>query len=559
MKLTPFLALSFLVLFFGISCKKGGKTGLLVPKDAAVVIHINTASLTSKLSWEEISQTDWFKEMSNQANDSTAQRLLKDPGHSGIDTKSDLVFFMKRQGRGGYLVFEGSVKDAATFEAFNKEINKGAATSKEGGINYMPLERSGMLAWNNSKFAYVADSPLPDMQKAFEGNRNFEMYKFPVDSLKKFGKDALNLESSDNLDNDSRFASMIKDGSDMHLWLNVSGIYGNSLGGMVSMMKFNLLLEDNISATSLNFDDGKITMKAKGYYSKEMSKLLADYPAKPISVDVLNRIPSQNVIGVAAMNFPPDGLKEFLKVTGFDGMANGFLGRMGYSVDEFIKSNKGEVLLAVTDLEIKAKEKTMDMGEGQEPYKYSTKAPDMKVLLATAVNDKAAFDKLIGIVLEQTKGISSPNKPEIHYKLDNNWFAASNSADHMNKFLSGESTKNAVAEKISGHPVGFYVDIQKIIKSTESSVTDSTGKTAMTASLNMWEDIIATGGEYKDKALHFQMEVNLVDKNTNSLKQLNQYINNMYKINQEKKNRYKDSMTDDIRLDTVSDAPAVRP
>ena len=322
-----FLVLSSFVLIFTASCKKAGKTGLLVPKDAAVVVHINSASLSSKLSWEEISQTDWFKEMSKEADDSTAQKLLKDPGQSGIDTKADLVFYMKRQGRGGYMIFEGSIKDATTFESFNKEINKGAATVKDGDINYMTLEKSGMLAWNKSKFAYIADSPMPDMQQAFDKSSSFETYKFPADSLKKFGKDALTLESSDNLDSDSRFTSMINDGSDMHLWMNASNLYGNSLGGMLSMMKFNLLLENNVSATSLNFDNGKIVMKSKGYYGKEMSKLLADYPAKPISKDILNRIPSPNVIGVVAMNFQPEGLKEFLKITGFDGMANGFLGR----------------------------------------------------------------------------------------------------------------------------------------------------------------------------------------------------------------------------------------
>ena len=540
-----FLLLSLSALLFAASCKKGGKTGLLVPKDAALVVHINSASLSSKLSWEEISQTDWFKEMSKEATDSTAQKMLKDPGQSGIDTKSDLVFYMKRQGRGGYIVFEGTVKDAAAFEAFNKEISKGKATrTKDGDINYMVLDKSGLLAWNSTKFAYLADSPLPDMQQGFNSQSRFEMYKFPEDSLKLFAKTALTLKSDDNLDNDSRFASMIKDGGDMHLWMNASGLYGNTLGGVLSMMKFNALLENNVSAMSLNFDNGKIAMKSKSYYGKEISKLMSDYPSKPLSGDVLNRIPSQNVVGVFAMNYQPAALKEILRLTGFDGVVNGFLGRAGYSVEEFIKANKGEVLLAVSDLEMKTKEVSMEMGEGQEPYKYTKTEPDMKVLFATSVNDKAAFDKLIGVVVEQTKGMKSANSPEIHYKLDNNWFAASNSPEHMNTFLGGTTNKNVVADKIGGHPFGIYVDIQKIIKTGETSVSDSSAKSAMTASYNMWQDIVATGGEYKSDALEFEMTVNLVDKNVNSLKQLNQYINTMYKINEEKKNRYKDFMMD---------------
>ena len=95
-----------------------------------------------------------------------------------------------------------------------------------------------------------------------------------------------------------------------------------------------------------------------------------------------------------------------------------------------------------------------------------------------------------------------------------------------------------MADKISGHPFGLYIDIQKIIKSTESSVTDSSGKAAMTASANMWQDVIATGGTYKDKAIDFQFEINLVDKNTNSLKQLNQYINTYTRSRRKEKKLY---------------------
>ena len=539
------LTLSFAVLLLAISCNKADKTGLLVPKDAGVVIHINSASLSSKLSWDEISQTDWFKELSKETTDSTAQKLLNDPAHSGIDTKASLVFYVKKQGRNGYMVFTGSVKDAVAFEAFCKEINKGEAkTTKEAELSFMTTERSGIVAWNNSRFAYIGNSPLPNIEKGMDEHRSFNNYKFSADSLKELGKLALTIKDKDNLDNDKRFASLIEDGSDVHIWANVSGLYGSSLASdLMSMMKMNTLLEGNVSATSLNFENGKIAMKSKQYYGEEMQKLLADYPARPLSADVINRLPSQNVVGMIALNYPPEGLKEFLKVTGLDGVANGFLGRMDYSIEEFVKANKGELLLAVSDLEIITKEKTMDMGEGQAPYKYKTTQPDMKVLFATSVNDKAAFDKLIGIALGEAKNLPTQNAPEIHYKLDNGWFAASNSQEQVDKFLSGVSTKNALADKISGQPFALFIDIQKIITSTKSSVKDSSGRAAITAS-GMWQDIIASGGSYKDKAMNFSFEVNLVDKNTNSLKQLNQYINNLYKINSERKNRYRDTMDD---------------
>jgi hypothetical protein len=104
-------------------------------------------------------------------------------------------------------------------------------------------------------------------------------------------------------------------------------------------------------------------------------------------------------------------------------------------------------------------EKTMDMGEGQPPYKYTTTQPDMKVLFATAVNDRAAFDKLVGIAMSERKNM--PSAPEIHYKLDKDWFAASNSQEQVDKFLSGATATNTITDKISGKPFGMYINLQK--------------------------------------------------------------------------------------------------
>jgi len=532
-----FLILFSLVLLFA-SCKKGGKSGLLVPEDAAIVVHINSSSLASKLSWEEIRQTNWFKEMAKETTDTTAQQLLADPANSGIDTKADLVFYMKKLGRGGYLIFEGSLTDAIAFETLAKKINKGGQVSKNGDFQAMPAEHgNGTVVWNKSHFAYVANVPLPDM-KGMMGPRphsDNDKSGFPQDSLKILGIGALTLKSSNNLDNDKRFASLVKDGSDVHIWLNMSQFY-TGMGAMMSMMKMGVLLEDNISASSLNFDNGRITAKAKQYYGKEMSKLLDEYEPENVKADIINRIPSQNIVGILAFNYSPKGLKEFLKITGLDGLANMFLAEANFSVDEFIKANKGEVLLAFSDVNIITRQDTIDMGPESKPYIHPSTKPDVKVLFATSVNDKTAFEKLITLLLESSKRVPR-DMSDINYKLGNNWFAASNSADYTDKFLAGGNNKLPFADKISGHPFGGYVDLQKILGTMGTAFKDSSEKEALEASLQMWQDIVATGGDFKNNALQFEFEINLVDKNTNSLKQLNQYIDKLANIKAERKKR----------------------
>ena len=151
MRSKPFLTVVALVAaFFIVSCSDKGVSGLDIPKDAALVVHVNTSSLTSKLSWDEIKASSWFKEMSEDTHDSLAKKLLENPENSGVDLKSDFVFFMKKQGAGGIQVFEGKLKDAKAFEAMVKEKNKDEEIKKDGDLKYISTGDNELLCWTDS-------------------------------------------------------------------------------------------------------------------------------------------------------------------------------------------------------------------------------------------------------------------------------------------------------------------------------------------------------------------------------------------------------------------------
>lgn len=525
MQRTSLLGLVAFALVLIASCSTADKSGIAIPKDAAIVLHINTSSLSSKLSWKEIQQTNWFKEAYAEANDSLAKKMLDNPENSGINTETDLVFFVKRQGKNGYGVFAGGLKNADAFEAFNKKIKPSATSSKDGALTILKMDKDAIVAWNDTRFIYVGDPHLNDLDRYQEGEPKTSLTS---DSLVNFAKGLFNLETSQSLTSDDKFSSLLKENGDVHLWVNAENLYGNMLSEVTAMIQnFTKLTEGNISAMTLNFDNGKIDVKAKTYYNKELGKLYEKYKMKNIDADALARIPSENVTGVFAMNYPPEGLKEFLKLLGVDGVVNGFLGEVGYSVDEFVKANKGDLLVAVSDFEIKTEQVTIpSYEEGGTPYTYNKTDPSVKVLFATSVNDKPAFDKLVSIVKAKTGeargGVDFFSK--ISYSLNDKWFAAGNSEEQVNKFLAGgANNKQAFIGKLTGHPMGMYVDLQKILKASEAASTDSTLKTILSESVKMWEDVVATGGEINDGAISSHFEINLVDKNTNSLKQLNQY------------------------------------
>ena len=535
-----------------VSCKQPNKTGLMIPADAGMVLHLNANSLNSKLSWDEVKQTNWFKEMYQDAPDSLAQKLLDDPANSGMDTKSDFIFFLKNAGNNGYMVFEGFVKDASVFEAFNKKVSKSANTTKDGKFSHMQLARGAVVTWNKERFVYMIDAPYMNMTKRFsmEGGNSTEPSPLSADTLMKIAKTLFDLDSDNSLGGNEHFGNMIKEPGDLHMWLNSEHLYDGIGAGALSMMKVNTLIQGNVSATTFNFDNGKITMKSKGYYNKELSRLFDKYPAKEISADLVNRIPSQNVMAVFVMNYPPEGLKEFMKVIGVDGLVNGFLGEANYSIEEFIKANKGDIIVAVTDFSIANRTDSIRISGG-ESMTHSQSGPEAKVLFATSINDRAAFDKLIGTVKAQGGEEFSRGIPDITYKLDDKWFAISNSADYVTKFLAGGNNNHAFAAKISGHPFGGYVDIQKIMRSTQASVKDSSEMLAYNASLQMWQDIVITGGEYKNGALSGEIELNLVNKNTNSLKQLSAYFDQVSKMMKAKQRQYQGFPADSTPVETV--------
>ena len=75
MRSLPIACLLMLVLF-AVSCSK--KSDVPVPADAAMVVHIDGASLNSKLSWEEIQQSEWYKLANEKTTDSLAKKVRND-------------------------------------------------------------------------------------------------------------------------------------------------------------------------------------------------------------------------------------------------------------------------------------------------------------------------------------------------------------------------------------------------------------------------------------------------------------------------------------------------
>jgi hypothetical protein len=314
---------------------------------------------------------------------------------------------------------------------------------------------------------------------------------------------------------DDRFASMMQDNGDIHFWTNAESLSeDNPYLGMLSLLRTEIYFHETVTAATVTFENGKIIAHSRMYSNKEMSELFKKYSGTSFNSDMVQRIPGDNVVGLLAANYKPEGLKEFLKLGGLDGFVNGFLGDYHITLDEVVAATKGDLLVAV-DLSTKKTKVSLGAGMDSLPIDKSS----INVLLAMSVNNRAPFQKLIdaGEKLNSSGGLPI----SVTFKLNNDFFVAGNDAAAVDEFLKGSSHNIPFLSKISGHPIGFYLDLKKMMSSTNRDTVEGD---FMTTSAKMWKDLVFTGGEFKDNAVQQDVEINLIDQNTNSLQQLNSYF-----------------------------------
>lgn len=533
-KFLPALLVAFSAMVVMTSCggKKTNTQGRYVPKEAVFVAHLNGASLTDKLPWEEVKTNSAFKmAYADSSVDALAKTAMENPENTGIDIKSDMIIYVVKDSAGGYVGFQGKVKDVAKFKSYYTSALKDATASQKDGIEFLTSGRVSM-SWDKDKFIMLSD--LPEMNAMNEQKRNIwdTTYTKPeYTSTRNTVATATalySLKEENSLAKEERFSRMVNDKGDMHFWMNVESLY-KGMPGMEALAMINMtkLYEDSRYAATANFENGQIKVDMTSYGGKEISDIYKKYGGNKVDADMAANLSSKDIAVFFAMNFKPEGIKEFIKLTGMEGLINMGTAYMGFNMDDFIKANKGDILLSISDFAVD-----------------SFGRPEPKVLFSASIGDKASFDKLINA---GNKMGAAEFGGKISYNKNDKYFVIGNDKAGNDQFISGKGgSKPAFWDRINGGPIAGYVNIQTLMNAMKSEMSrDSFSMRTLEASQKFWNDITLSGGNFKDGGITQHVEINLMDKSTNSLKQLNKYIDAIAVIEKEKNERYKN------RIDTV--------
>ena len=523
--------------FLFSSCSKQNEAGRMVPKDAMFVFQVNTKSLKTKLTWDDIKQTSWYiKAMSDSSAKPWMKKILDDPGNSGMDMDEGLMFFVEKNALSpnGIFGMEGSIKNESDFSQFNKNLDSTGTIKTDGGINMLSLKGEGIVGWDSKHFAYVFDaseaqSKINSMNPMGNQGNNMAPLVDKNEAMSAAVKNLFNLKSDESLSKNEKFADLLKEPGDMHAWINTEEIMkGSSSLGMLGMLKLDVFFKDNIGTYTVNFDNGKIDITHKGYAGKELLDFMNKYKGGSINTGMIKSIPSQNIFGLLALNFQPEGVRELIKLIGLDGMVNSYSDKIGFTLNDFVKANKGDLVLAASDFAMNA---NADNNKKDEENSVISSRPDLNILFSVSIGDKASFQKLLDAG-KQMGGAMRGSDSSIHFGQNDRFFAISNRQQFLNDYLAGNANnKFDFLDKLSGHPIGMYIDIHKILTEINNSKQMSgDASTIMNESLKLWNNVYVTSGDIKDGAIVGNTEINFMDQNTNSLKQLNHYFDQLSTI-----------------------------
>jgi len=513
---------------FSSCSKKTNTEGRYIPQKAAFVLHINGSSINQKLPWDEVKNTGMVKRlMEDSSLPEKARAILINPESGGVNIKNDAAVFYLKDSLGGYIGIAGKLSNADAFDKLARNESKGDFEfSENSGVQSGKGKGMG-LAWNKDRFLFVVGVPnttFPDkfnnMQLSSEDstgkvifsatdNRNYGQLAFQV----------FNIKESESLGDNEKFSELVADKADLHFWVNSEEIYNMQSAempaiGPLNMLNFTKFTKDARSTASVNFDNGKISVDFRAYMNKEVADIFKKNMVNHTDAEMIKRISPENLAMIMQFSIKPQIIKEYLKLLGADGFANMGTGMLGFSIDDLIDANKGDYLLAVSDI------------------KVDSAKPKFDYLFSTSIASKTAFDKVMTGVSRMMKmyfnssdsSSTSANAP-LSYNKSEKYFALGSSQPLVDGYLTGSKTYSSpVYDKITTGPGGGYINFAYIMNAVTPLVNDSSTQEMLAASKLIWKDMISYTENFSGNSVHGHMDINLVNNDSNSLKQLNHYF-----------------------------------
>ncbi len=171
--------------------------------------------------------------------------------------------------------------------------------------SYASLKDGFVAGWNDDA-ALVVNATSMNMQT---GETNAAIAGASQKALTAY----FNQKEDASIASVAAFKDAAKDKADMLLFTSSSGALASV--PMLGMSKASDLLKDFYSASTINFEDGKVVMDSKAYTNDMLADTLKKYAGPKVDMDMVNHYPGA-VNGFALFSFNPRIVTAIMNIAG---------------------------------------------------------------------------------------------------------------------------------------------------------------------------------------------------------------------------------------------------
>ena len=485
-----------------------------LPVDAKTIIKINSTTLRQKMKWEDLMNSkifaDFLKEVPQEGKE-----FLKNPSHTGIDMSQGFFLIVAANaGKDTKPVIYGIPKDTAQFAAMIKKLKPQKKITKIGNGKLF-IDKNTAVAWNNEIFIITAIASK-------EGAANQTAKDKAAAELTKTkqltDKSKALLTKRPTVFSNEYFASLLKEEGDIYLWTN-NTIQQESKKGkapVFGMLNKNLMQRAEYTSGVIKFESGKATMQMKRYMPASLDSIYSKYSLGNINLETLKKLPASQPLFLYSFRFSPAMIDEIFSKIGADNILDS-LNKKNIKKEDILGAIRGDAMLAV-----------MKASDFSQEDSVTAKLNGLQVFIAGGINDKEKFKKLTDSW--QTKKDSGSDNalrkiPKPFVLSNDSIFVASISQMSAQKFLSSPGNNSEVEnlfQPYKNYPGVSIVDLRTIFqlagpflfKRKSQEEAEQTAKV-----LGTFDKLISYGGRYTNNYTSTTIELLLVDKDENSLKQ----------------------------------------
>lgn len=512
------------------SCKKPvPKITKLIPRQATVVVGIDTKSIAGKIDENEAAFENLLRNMSIDGDTTVAKgkQEWSDLKNAGIELSENI--YLSVVSKGGNSVAGGGnmavsvyahLDDGEKLQAYIKKKSPQAQIKKEGDINYAELGSNRVVAWNDD---VVIATEYENQMSSLQFDENGEPVAPPASANPEAGAKAevlsyFKIDEDQSVVGITEFRDLMQEKADGSFWVNSSST-SNDLP--LPLPKLKQLLENSFVASTINFEDGKVVVNSKSYSAQPMQDIFSKYEGDAVNLDLVKRYPSDQINGFFLLSFDPniiDGLVRYLEV---GGMADGYLTRMmgtNFTVQDVVKAIKGDMAVIISDFSYAAPDSTSTSS-------ILSSLPTMKLLLNIPVGDPAQMNRLMDKLTE----MQLMRKAGTEYTLadfgqsmgvaglvDNKNLLVANDSSLLMAYRGGKGTAaiNADVEKeFSGKSAALFINIQSLLNSVQTTQPSP----VLSKSKALFKEATGYAEKFNGKYTEGHFELRMNDTKQNSL------------------------------------------